>query len=167
MEKQDPLDNLKEKYPFFGNDDVADDETSEPSASEPDALQEENFGDDNLAEQLQHASRETLDRAPFGVIRVSDDGIVEFYNQFEAEFAGVEPKAAKGKNFFTEVAPCSNNRLFRQRFRKGVRRKNLDAEFSYTFTYKMKPTLVDVRLLRDDAGDNWVLVKPTGARRSN
>jgi photoactive yellow protein len=63
-----------------------------------------------------------------------------------------------GKNFFTQVAPCTNNRLFFGRFKDGVSAGELDTEFNYTFTYKMKPTNVVIRLLRDGSSTNWVFV---------
>lgn len=67
--------------------------------------------------------------------------------------------AAQGKNFFTEVAPCTNNRLFFGRFKQGVAKGVLDVEFDYTFTYKMRPTNVTIRLYRDGAlRKNWVFV---------
>jgi photoactive yellow protein len=73
--------------------------------------------------------------------------------------AGVAPDAAEGKNFFTQVAPCTNNRLVFGRFKEGVGKGELDAEFNYTFTYKMKPTNVTIRLLRHaPSRSNWVLV---------
>lgn len=116
------------------------------------------FDADGVGEQLHHASEEKLNEAPFGIVRLDDDGIVEFYNRYESELSGVEPSDAVGQNFFTQLAPCSNNHLFQGRFKKGVRTDDLDERFTYTFTYKMRPTLVDVRLYRDEAGQNWVMI---------
>jgi len=101
-----------------------------------------------------------LNSLDFGVVQVDDSGVIEFYNRYESKMAGVDPSIAEGGNFFTEVAPCSNNRLFRGRFEDGVASGQLDETFSYTFTYKMKPTLVDVHLYRDGASQtNWIFVK--------
>lgn len=116
------------------------------------------FDAEGLGEQLRHASEEELNNASFGIVRLDDNGIVEFYNQSESELSGVDPTAAVGQNFFTQLAPCSNNHLFLGRFREGVETGELDERFTYTFTYKMRPTLVDVRLYRDEAGKNWVLI---------
>jgi photoactive yellow protein len=117
------------------------------------------YEDDDLANKLRHASDEQLDNAPFGIIKVDDEGTVEFFNSYEAELSGMDPEEVEGRNFFTQVAPCTNNRLFRGRFKKGVRRDELDETFTYTYTYKMRPTLVDVHLYRDDAGNNWITVQ--------
>jgi photoactive yellow protein len=116
------------------------------------------FDADGVGEQLRHASEEELNEAPFGIIQLDDDGIVEFYNHYESDLSGVEPSDAVGQNFFTQLAPCSNSQLFQGRFEEGVRKGRLDERFTYTFTYKMRPTLVDVRLYRDETGQNWVLI---------
>ena len=118
-----------------------------------------NFEDDDLVAALQEASRETLDKASFGIVQVDNDGVVQFYNQYESELAGVPPDEAVGRNFFTELAPCSGNRLFHGRFKKGMKKGVLDERFTYTFTYKMTPTLVDVRMHRDEGGRNWILIR--------
>lgn len=114
---------------------------------------------DGIGERLQHANEEALNDADFGIIRLDDEGVVQFFNQYESELSGVAPKEAEGQDFFTQVAPCTNNRLFRGRFKKGVRRGELDETFTYTYTYKMRPTLVDVHLYRDSSGNNWIMVK--------
>lgn len=116
------------------------------------------FDADGIGEQLRHTSEDTLHEAPFGIIRLDDDGIVEFYNRYESALSGIAPSDAIGKNFFTQLAPCSNSHLFQGRFKEGLQKGHLDEQFTYTFTYKMRPTLVDVRLYRDEAGQNWVLI---------
>jgi hypothetical protein len=40
-----------------------------------------------------------------------------------------------------------------------VRRGDLDETFTYTYTYKMRPTLVEVHLYRDAASNNWIMVE--------
>ena len=104
-------------------------------------------------------SRDVADAQNFGIVQVDDAGTVRLYNLWESALAGVAPAAAEGRNFFTQVAPCTNNRLVFGKFRDGVRDGRLDTEFAYTFTYKMKPTNVAIRLYRDDTtGTNWVFV---------
>lgn len=117
------------------------------------------FEDDNLGEKLRHTTKEELNNVSFGIIQIDDEGVVQFFNDYESRLSGVPPEDALGRNFFTQVAPCTNNRLFWGRFKRGVRQGSLDEMFSYTYTYKMRPTLVDVHLYRDDAGNNWILVQ--------
>lgn len=139
-----------------GFDESDDAPSSSSGTSSPSDL---SFHDDNVGEKLRDVDASALNSAEFGIIQVSDDGEVLFFNKYESNLSGVDQDEAVGKNFFTQLAPCSNNRLFRGRFKSGVRTGEMDEQFNYTYTYKMRPTLVDVRLYRDDAGNNWILVK--------
>ena len=110
-------------------------------------------------EQLKDMSEAALDVADFGIVKVDDEGVIAFYNTYESQLAGVAPEQAVGRNFFTQVAPCSNSRLFHGRFKQGIARGELAVQFIYTFTYKMRPPLVRARMYRDSAGHNWLLIK--------
>lgn len=105
-------------------------------------------------------SRTQIDQLDYGVIEVESDGKIKLYNKYESELAGVKVSDAEGKNFFKEIAPCTNNSLFFGTFKEGVEKKDLNHFFLYTFTYKMKPTNVNVHLYHDkDTGKNMILVK--------
>jgi photoactive yellow protein len=116
------------------------------------------FVDSSTLTTLPALDQHQADALDFGVVKVDDDGNVLLYNKWESDMAGVPVPSAMGKNFFTQVAPCTNNRLFFGRFKDGVSAGELDTEFNYTFTYKMKPTNVVIRLLRDGSSTNWVFV---------
>jgi len=128
-------------------------------ASERASTESLRYDDAGVGEKLRDATEEALNQANFGIIQIDDEGVVQFFNAYESELSGVAPDEAEGRNFFTQVAPCTNNRLFRGRFKKGVRRGEMDERFSYTYTYKMRPTLVEVHLYRDQAGHNWIMVQ--------
>jgi photoactive yellow protein len=137
------------------------------ASSTANPLTEENFFDDDLPERLSRLSASTLNDSDFGIIRLDDNGYIEFYNQFEADLSGVDRDEVAGLSFFEEVATCTYNDEFAGRFFEGVQEGEFDIRFRYTFTYRfaqranrMKPTLVDVRLCRGQAGDNWVLIRP-------
>jgi len=118
------------------------------------------FVEDSVAGKLGSLSREEADKANYGIVQVDDAGKILMYNHYESQLAGVASSAAEGKNFFTEIAPCTNNRLFFGKFKKGVEAGSLDTEFNYTFTYKMKPTNVKIHMLHDgNSKTNWVFVK--------
>ncbi len=109
-------------------------------------------------------SKSEVDALPFGCVRVDDGGTIQLYNKYESELANVNPSDAMGRNFFRELAPCTNNRLVFGRFKDGVAAGALDAEVTYAFTYKMRPTLVQIHLYRDPGTKtNWVMVKRVGA----
>ncbi|GEM_PF-251151 len=153
---QDPYSYLREDEPDpDGPADVDETEDGPTDVSTSDF----SFDDEGVGEELRHASSQERNNAPFGIIRIDDTGVVQFYNRYESNLSGVDPEDAVGTNFFTELAPCSNNPLFLGRFKDGVEDGDLDEHFTYTFTYKMRPTLVDVRLYRDQAGNNWILIQ--------
>lgn len=119
-----------------------------------------------MLRDIPYMSRAQLDALDFGVVRVDDTGVVQIYNKYESELANVEPTTAIGKNFFRELAPCTNNRLIFGRFKDGVAANKLDHMATYAFTYKMRPTLVNIHLYRDPVGKtNWVMVKRVGATK--
>lgn len=109
--------------------------------------------------RLPDVDRSTADAQPFGVVQVDDAGTIKLYNRWESEMAAVAVSAAEGRNFFTQVAPCTNNRLMFGKFKDGVAKGELDSEFNYTFTYKMKPTNVQIRMFRHaPSATNWLFV---------
>lgn len=124
------------------------------------------FVPNELLDRLPLMKTGEIDKLDFGCVKVSDTGVVQIYNKWESDFAGVPQNKAIGINFFRELAPCTNNRLIFGRFKDGVAAESLDAVVSYAFTYKMRPTLVDVHLFRhQDTRTNWVLVrKSEGAK---
>jgi photoactive yellow protein len=118
------------------------------------------FVPESILQQLGTLNRSAADAADFGIVKVDNTGVVELYNKYESELAGILPKDAEGKNFFTQVAPCTNNRLFFGRFKDGISTGNLNVALPYTFTYKMRPTNVQIHLYHDTATKtNWVFVK--------
>lgn len=118
----------------------------------------------DVLSKLGRLSREEADRMPFGVVKVDAAGRIQLYNHYEAQLAGIAASSAEGKNFFTEIAPCTNNKLFFGRFKKGVDQGELDTSFNYTFTYKMKPTNVAIHLKHDkESGSSWVFVQAKAA----
>ncbi|MDQ6671772.1 MAG: photoactive yellow protein [Chloroflexota bacterium] len=118
----------------------------------------QSFVSQAVQQRAAQMTREEADGLTHGAVRLDDDGTIEVYNQYESDLAGFDPADAVGNNFFTELAPCTNNRLFRGRFMDGVAADKMDVVFPYTFTYRMAPTLVMIHLLRVD-GVNWLFVK--------
>ena len=117
------------------------------------------FNSKDIRRKLPFLNDRELNALPFGVIKVDDAGKILFYNKYESELANVPVHEAMGKNFFTQLAPCSNSRLFYGYFKEGIVAGSLDKSYMYTFSYKMKPTLVRVHLYRDSTGNNWVMIQ--------
>jgi len=106
-----------------------------------------------------------LDGLPFGTIQLDRDGRVLAYNRYEADLTGRDPKNVIGRNFFSEVAPCTNVRAFAGRFREGVARAELHEVFPYRFDFEMAPREVTVTLFYSKAtGTAWVFVREIAAQ---
>jgi len=119
------------------------------------------FAQPDLADILIESSEADLSTAAFGLVKLADDGRILFYNQYESELAGISSEKALGKNFFSEIAPCTNNFMVATRYETAIEDgTSLDETLDYVFTYKLKPTKVRLRLLRKH-GCQWLCVEKT------
>ena len=120
------------------------------------------FVNDNVLSNIDNMSRAEIDDLPFGAIKVDDNGVIQLYNEAQTEIADYDAKEVEGQNWFEDVAVCTNNRLVYGKFKKGVSKGDMDTEFNYTFTFKMKPTNVKIRMYQnDDTGNNWIFCQTT------
>jgi photoactive yellow protein len=111
----------------------------------------------HLITELDQATDAELDAWPFGVIGFDGDGKVVRYNAAEAALSGLDPERVIGLHFFTEVAPCTDNALIAGRFHGA---EQLDEQLAYTFTMRMSPTAVQLRLLaRPESPLRYLLVR--------
>jgi photoactive yellow protein len=118
------------------------------------------FGSDDIENKLQGMSEKDLDQLAFGAIQLDKNGTILAYNAAESDITGRDPRSVIGKNFFTEVAPCTKTDGFYGKFKEGVDKGNLNTVFEYTFDYKMTPTKVKVHMKKAMTGDSyWVFVK--------
>lgn len=115
------------------------------------------FVSEELLARLPEVPQGELDGLPHGALRLDDAGRVLAYNQFEAKLSGIAPEAALGRDFFRELAPCTNNSLFRGLFRRGVAQGSLDHLMPYTYTLRMAPTHVVVHLFGRAGTTGWWL----------
>ena len=115
------------------------------------------FDDTASLAKLDAMSPQALDELTFGVVRMRRDGEVVAYNLLESQMAGLSRERVLARNFFSEVAPCTNNYLIAERF---ISEPELDATLDYVFTLRMKPTPVKLRLLKSVSADHmYLLVK--------
>ncbi|MFO8154858.1 MAG: photoactive yellow protein [Pseudomonadota bacterium] len=118
------------------------------------------FGTDDIENTLAKMGEGQLDKLAFGAIQLDADGTILQYNSAEGDITGRDPKSVIGKNFFTDVAPCTDSKEFRGRFDEGVKQGSLNSMFEYTFDYQMQPTKVKVHMKKALVGDSyWILVK--------
>lgn len=118
------------------------------------------FGRDDIDNVMARLSSREIDALAFGAIQLDGNGVILKYNVAEGEITGRDPSQMIGKNFFTEVAPCTDTPHFYGEFKKGVAKGDLNTMFEYTFDYNMRPTKVKVHLKKALVGDTyWVFVK--------
>ena len=118
------------------------------------------FGKSDVANVLSKMDEAQLNKLAFGDIELDASGRILKYNAVEGAITGRDPKAVVGKSFFTEVAPCTNRPEFKGVFDAGVRAKELNTMFEYTFDHQMKPTRVKIHMKRAISGDTyWIFVK--------
>jgi photoactive yellow protein len=111
-------------------------------------------------ESIDRMSPEELDELPFGAIRLDRNGTILKYNMTESKLTGRDPKRVIGRNFFTDVAPCTNVQSFAGRFREGVAKGDMHVIFPYRFDFEMAPRDVTVTLFYSQQTDTaWVFVR--------
>jgi photoactive yellow protein len=90
---------------------------------------------------------------------VDETGRILIYNQAEACIAGIEKKAALGRNFFTDVAVCTNESGFRGRFEAGVKAGSLDVLFEWHLAGENMPRVL-VHVTKAARGNRyWICTK--------
>ena len=114
------------------------------------------------AESIDRMSETELDALPFGAIRLDREGKVLSYNAAESKLTGRDPQRVIGRNFFTEVAPCTNVQEFAGRFREGVAQRKMHVIFPYRFDFEMAPRDVTITLFYSEQTEcAWVFVRET------
>jgi photoactive yellow protein len=87
-----------------------------------------------MHDDLSSLTAADIDALPFGYIALAPDGTIRKYNRYEADLARKDPQEVLGRNFFREVAPCTQVREFEGRFRELV--SGADAEPALHFDFE-------------------------------
>ena len=118
------------------------------------------FGKDDIHNVLSRLSPEEIDQLAFGAVQLDRKGTILQYNDAEASITGRAKTDVLGKNFFRDVAPCTNAPGFKGVFDAGVREGNLNTMFEYVFDYRMAATRVKIHMKKAIIGDTfWIFVK--------
>jgi photoactive yellow protein len=106
-------------------------------------------------------SEKELDSLAYGVIQLDAAGTVLRYNAYEAELSGLVRQKVLGKNFFKQVAPCTDIQEFYGRFQDGIAAGELHCTFRFHFPFKENPRDVTITLAYNNRDQTvWVLVQP-------
>ena len=118
------------------------------------------FGKDDIENVLSKLSAQEVDQLAFGAVQLDSRGTILQYNAAEASITGRVKKDVIGKNFFRDVAPCTNSAKFKGVFDAGVRNGNLNTMFEYVFDHNMTPTKVKIHMKKAIGDDSfWIFVK--------
>jgi photoactive yellow protein len=113
-----------------------------------------------VLETIDSLANSQLDALPFGAIQLDLDGKILQFNEYEANLSNRRAPDTIGRNFFREVAPCTNVREFYGRFREGVEQGALNVSFDYRFEFRMAPRNVRVTLwFSAPTATVWVFVQ--------
>lgn len=116
---------------------------------------EQSFDTPNLLEWLDAHTEMDYDQLDFGIVKMDYKGTVVAYNSAESAIAGIAKEHVKGKHFFTQVAPCTNNFMVAEKYTA----IKLDETIPYIFTYITKPTKVILRLIKGKNGYQYLLAQ--------
>lgn len=91
-------------------------------------------------------SAEEIDALPFGFVALAPDGTIRKYNRYEADLARKDPAEVLGKNFFRDVAPCTQVKEFEGRFRSFVESEDESPTMSFDFVFDFRHGAQKVRI---------------------
>lgn len=118
------------------------------------------FGKEDIENVLGKMSAKEINDLAFGAIQIDASGKILAYNAAESAITGRSAADVIGKNFFKDVAPCTNTSKFKGVFDTGVRQDSLNTMFEYVFDYNMTPTKVKIHMKKAILGGSyWIFVK--------
>lgn len=115
------------------------------------------FGTEDIENILKDMDEKKIDELAFGAVKLDADGKILQYNSAEGAITGRNPEDVIGKNFFKDVAPCTNSPEFYGKFKEGVEKGSLNVLFEYVFDYQMKPTKVKVHMKQSVTDDGYFI----------
>jgi photoactive yellow protein len=131
----------------------------------PDAPPEdEPLLDEASLARLDNLDGAALDDLPAGIFGLDDEGHIVRANEQALTWPDVTaetPDALQHADFFNDIAPGTNNTLFRGRLDEGIDEDAMDEQFFYTYVGKNAPlTNLLVRLYRaPDQSTHWIVFR--------
>jgi photoactive yellow protein len=105
--------------------------------------------DERRFRYLGSLAAEELDALPFGAIVIDPDGTIRSYNRYEAGLSHLAAARLIGKNFFRDVAPCTQVAAFEGRLHDfATTDDRVSASFNYFFPFAHGDVDVDVRFVK-------------------
>lgn len=83
---------------------------------------------------LKKYPKEFLDELPYGNIILDQEDVVLRYNATEASYTGYDPTKIIGRNFFQDIAPCTDVEEFRGKLIE-MRQSKSNMQYVFRFTF--------------------------------
>ena len=114
------------------------------------------FKQEDLFDVLEHYEAKDFNKFDYGVVRMDRSGNIKAYNSYNSDLAADASKEVMGQNFFTQVAPCTNNFMVAEKYDSFEGK--LDETLDYILTYRVKPSPVTLRMLAKNSSENQYLL---------
>lgn len=116
------------------------------------------FDEPRLAAAVERLPANEVDQLSFGAIHLDPDGRVVSFNDAERRLSGYSAPPI-GRTFFTDIAPCMNNRDFRGRIEHALAAGKLDIAFSHIGDFEDRTRSLDVRIQSAAGGGFWIFLR--------
>lgn len=103
-------------------------------------------------------TEQSFDSLPFGTIMLDRHGVIKVFNRWEAVLARRKQASVIGKNFFSDVAPCTDVAEFRGRLDELSPEGIATRVFDFVFHFPWGKRSVRVRFMVNSADERWVFV---------
>ena len=116
----------------------------------------------DVSSMLEDMKADERDELPYGIIKLNEAGTILEYNVTESSITGRSQFDVLGKNFFTDIAPCTKTPEFYGKFEEGFKKQFLNTVFDYLFDYKMTPVRVKIHMVYVKTNQTacvWIIVK--------
>ena len=113
----------------------------------------------DLVARVEQLSADALDALPFGVIRLSAAGTVEYFSKTEAAQSGYRLDRAHGQRFFSAMAPCLGTPALMNRIERARLAGTLDISLEHVGDFSDAERAMHVRICSSGAGGLWVFLQ--------
>ena len=117
------------------------------------------FAANDVARRLEELTPAQIDELPFGVVRLTTDGVVVQYSKTEGKLSGFGDRRAVGRDFFRTIAPCMNTSGLLTRLERDAQRGAVDFEFGQTGDFADPSRFIRCRLCSATTGGFWLLLQ--------
>lgn len=113
----------------------------------------------NVILQLPNLSYDELNNLPFGIVSLTQDGTITFYNESEEKLSDRKADEVINRNFFTDVAPCTKVKEFYGQFQEFLLSPKFTKDFSFTFYFPNKKVMVEIVFIKHTQDEVMVIIK--------